>query len=67
MKHNNIPIIGAPKGKEKVQGIENQSEEIMTETFPDLAKDIDTSPGNAEPQTRVPNPKRPRLGLQGLI
>lgn len=58
MKHNNIPIIGAPKGKEKVQGIENQSEETMTENFPDLAKEIDTSPGNAESPKQESQPQR---------
>ena len=37
----NICITGVPEGKEIEQGIENVFEEIMTEKFPDLAKEID--------------------------
>ena len=35
MKHNNIWIIGIPKGEEKEQGIETLFEK-MTENFPNL-------------------------------
>ena len=41
MKHNNIQIIGEPKGEEREQGIENLFEKIMTENFPNLAKELD--------------------------
>ena len=41
MKCNNIHIIGVPEGKESEQKIENLFEEIMTENFPNLMKEID--------------------------
>ena len=37
MKHNNICIMGIPEDSE--QGIENLFEEIITENFPNLAKE----------------------------
>ena len=55
IKHNNICIIGAPEGEEREQGIDNLSEEMMIENFPNLVKKIDR-------KHRVPNkmnPKRP--------
>ena len=36
MKHNNIHIIGVPKGEEEEQGIENMFEKVMMENFPNL-------------------------------
>ena len=35
MKRNNIRIIGIPEGEEE-QGMENLSEKVMMENFPDL-------------------------------
>ena len=40
-KCSNILIIGVPEGEEKEQEIENLFEQIMKETFPNLAKEID--------------------------
>ena len=41
MKRSNIQIIGVPEGEEEEQQIENLSEQIMKENFPNLAKEID--------------------------
>ena len=38
MKYN-IHIIGIPEGEESEQGIENLSEAIRTENFPNLVKE----------------------------
>ena len=40
-KHSNIWIIGVPEGEEEDQEIENLFEQIMKESFPNLAKDVD--------------------------
>ena len=40
MKGFNIPIIGVPQGEEEEQEIENLSEKIMKENFPNLVKDV---------------------------
>ena len=40
-KCSNIQIIGVPEGEEEEQEIENLSEQIMKENFPNLAKEID--------------------------
>ena len=40
-KHSTIWITGVPEGEEEEQEIENLFEQIMKETFPDLAKEID--------------------------
>ena len=40
-KHSNIWIIGVPEGEEEEQEIENLFEQIMKDTFPNLAKEID--------------------------
>ena len=37
-KHSNTWIIGVPEGEEEKQEIENLSENIMKENFPNLAK-----------------------------
>ena len=62
-KHNNICIMGIPKGEESEQGIENLFEEIMTKNFPNLVKEKVTQVQEAQ---RVPNkldPKRPTSRL----
>ena len=41
-KRSNIQIIGLPEGEEEDQEIENLSEKIMKENFPNLAKEIDS-------------------------
>ena len=41
LKHSNIQIIGMPEGEEQQQEIESLFEQIMKETFPNLAKEID--------------------------
>ena len=38
MKHNNIHIIGTPKGEEEKLGQENLFEKVMTEIFPNLMR-----------------------------
>ena len=50
-KHTNIQIIGMPEGEKEQQEIENLFEKIMKENFPNLAKEIDTSPGSTESKT----------------
>ena len=49
-KRANIQIIGVPEEEEE-QEIENLFEKIMKENFPNLAKEIDTSPGSTESKT----------------
>ena len=39
MKRNNIRIIGIPEGEEEEQGIENLSEKVMMENFPNLRRE----------------------------
>ena len=41
MKHSNTQIIGVPEGEEEEQEIENLFEQIMKESFPNLAKELD--------------------------
>ena len=53
IRHTNIHIIGVPEVEEREQGIANLFEEIMTENFPNLAKEIrHTSPESTASQTR---------------
>ena len=40
-KHSNVFIVGVPEGEEKEKEIGNLFEEIMTENFPKLVKEID--------------------------
>ena len=40
-KHTNIHIIGVPDGEEREKGVENVSDEITAENFPNLKKEID--------------------------
>ena len=42
-----------PEGEEEEQGIENLFEKIMKENFPNLVKEIDTSPGSTESDKQV--------------
>ena len=58
LKRNNIHIIDIPEGEED-QGIENLSEKIMMENFPNLMREKGTKIQETE---RIPikrNPKRP--------
>lgn len=41
IKGPNIQICRVPGGKEKMSGLENIDDEIIDETFPSLAKDLD--------------------------
>ena len=41
LKHSNIGIIGVPEGEEEEHKIENLLEQIMKESFPNLAKEVD--------------------------
>ena len=59
MKHNNICIIGIPKGEEEEKGIGNLFEKVMMENFPNLMAEKVTQ---IQESQRVPskrNPKRP--------
>ena len=53
IKHNNICIMGTPEGEGSEQVIENLLEEIMTENFPNLLKEKDTSPGSSKSPKQV--------------
>ena len=56
MKRNNICIIGIPEGAEEEEGIENLSEKVMMENFPNLMREKviqiqeTQSPNQEEPQ-----------------
>ena len=59
MKHNNIRIIGIPKGEEEKKGMENLFEKVMMENFPNLRREKVTQ---IQETQRVPskrNRKRP--------
>ncbi|EPQ14517.1 Putative polyprenol reductase, partial [Myotis brandtii] len=56
-KHTNIRIMGVPE-KEREQYIENLFEEIMTENFPYLVKEIDLQVQEAQRTPNKRNPKR---------
>ena len=59
LKHSNIRIIGVPEGEEQQQEIENLSEQIMKDNFPNLAEEIDFQ--EVQEAQRVPkklDPKR---------
>ena len=57
-KHSNIQIIGIPEGEDEEQKIENLLEQIMKETFPNLAKEIDFQ--EVQEAQRVPKKLDPR-------
>ena len=59
MKHKNIRIIGIQEREEEEQGIENLSEKVMIENFPNLMREKVTQ---IQESQRVPikrSPKRP--------
>nr|KAF6369341.1 hypothetical protein mMyoMyo1_010688 [Myotis myotis] len=56
-KRTNIRIIGVPEG-ERGQDIENLFEEIMTENFPYLVKEMDLQVQEAQRTPNKRNPKR---------
>ena len=66
MKRSNIRIIRVPEGEEQQQEIENLSEQIMKENFPNLAKEIDFQevqeaqrvPKKLDPKRNTPKRKR---------
>ena len=55
---SNIHITGAPEGEERAQGIENISEEVMSDNFPKLVKEKDTQVQEAQRVPKRMNPKR---------
>ena len=57
-KRANVWIIGVPEGEEEEQEIENLSENIMKENFPNLAKEIDFQ--EVREAQRVPKKLDPR-------
>ena len=57
-KRSNIQIIGVPEGEEQQQEIENLFEQVMKETFPNLAKEIDFE--EVQEAQRVPNKLGPK-------
>ena len=58
IKCSNIQIIVVPEGEEKEQEIENLSENIMKENFPNVAKEIDFQ--EVQEAQRVPKKLVPR-------
>ena len=58
LKCSNIRIIRVPEGKEQQQEIENLFENIMKETFPNMAKEIDFQ--EVQETQRVPKKLDPR-------
>ena len=59
MKRNNIRIIGTPEGEEEDQGIENLSEKVMMENFPNMMREKVTQMHETQRIPRNRNPKRP--------
>ena len=57
-KCSNIRIIGVPEGEEQQQEIENLFEQIMKESFPNLAKEIDFQ--EVQEAQRVPKKVGPK-------
>ena len=58
LKRSNIRIKGVPEGEEEEQKIENLLEQVMTENFPNLAKEIDFH--EVQEAQRVPKKLDPR-------
>ena len=48
IKRTNIRIIGVPEEEEKKKGTENIFEETIVANFPNMGKEIVTSPGSAD-------------------
>lgn len=40
IEHNNIHIMGIPKGEDREKGVANSCEEIILENFPNVGKEI---------------------------
>ena len=59
MKHNNIHIIGVPKGEEEEQGIENMFEKVMMENFPNLMREKVTQIQETQTNPIKRNPQKP--------
>ena len=64
-KSSNIQIIGVPEGEKEEQQIENLFEQIMKETFPKLAKEIDFQ--EVQEVQRVPKKLDPRRNTPRYI
>ena len=58
-------IIGVPKGEEQEQKIENLSEQIMKENFPNLAKELDFQ--KVQEVQRIPKKLDPRRNTPSII
>ena len=59
-KHSNIQIIGVPEGEDEEKEMENLSENIMKENFPNLAKEIDFQETQRVPKKLDPRRNTPR-------
>ena len=67
LKHSNIQILGMPGEEEQKQEIENLFEQIMKETFPSLAKEIDFQEvQEAQRVSKKLDPKRNTQGTSSL-
>ena len=64
MKRNNICIIGIPEGEEEEQEIQNLSEKVMMENFPNLMREIIKQ---IQEMKRVPNTRNPKDPLQDTL
>ena len=60
-KHNNISIIGVPKGEEREKGPEKIFDDIIVENFPNMGKEIVNQvqgvqrvPGRIDPRRNMP-------------
>ena len=63
VEQTNIHITGVPE-KERQRGVENLLEEIITENFPKLKREIDIE---IQESQRVPNKMNPRRSTPWLI
>ena len=63
-KHSNIQILGVPQGEKEEQETKNLFENIMKETFPNLAKEIDFQ--EVQEAQRVPKKLDPRKHTQSI-
>ena len=59
MKHNNIHIIGIPKGEEEEHGIENLFEKVLMENFHNLMREKVTQIQETQRVLIKRNPERP--------
>ena len=58
IKHTNILSMQVPEGEEREQGTENLFEEIMTENYPNLVKEIEIQAQEAQKVSNKMNAKR---------